>query len=55
MVLRAQVENSKDPFLKNWRAFAAIQKKALCGRPLLELLIADGDDFGIPPLRLVRD
>eukprot|EP01043_Picozoa_sp_COSAG02_P008684 COSAG02_NODE_283_length_25709_cov_24.523311_3_plen_155_part_00 len=31
----------------------AIRRKALCGRPLLELLISDGDDFGIPPLRLV--
>ena len=43
-------ESSGDPtsFFKH-----AIQKKALCGRPLLELLISDGDDFGIPPLRLV--
>ena len=45
-----QMLSSGDPtsFFKH-----AIQKKALCGRPLLELLIADGDDFGIPPLRLV--
>jgi hypothetical protein len=31
----------------------ALRKKALCGRSLLELLIAEGDDFGIPPMRLV--
>jgi hypothetical protein len=43
-------ENCGDPtsFFKH-----AIRKQALCGRPLLELLISDGDDFGIPPLRLV--
>ena len=46
--------NSGDSFVDPTSFFKhAIRRKALCGRPLLELLISDGDDFGIPPLRLV--